>query len=74
MDTNGVHWPHLADVIGSEVIQTPTLWCPCVGAVAWRLERGTLNQDNPGSNPLAAVSKKGNFVHSTLRQFTQLYK
>ena len=45
------------------------------GAVAQRLERRTLNRENPGSNPLLLPLRSfGNFVHSTLPQFTQLYK
>ena len=35
------------------------LLCTMWGAVALWLEHRTLDQDNPGSNPLAAVSKLG---------------
>ena len=43
------------------------------GAVALWLEHRTLNREIPVSNPIAAVWNLGNFSHSMLFQFTQLY-
>ena len=42
------------------------------GAIVGWLEHQTLNREDRGLNPLAAVSKLG-FVHPTLPQFTSLY-
>ena len=34
----------------------------------------TLDYENPGSNPGCGVKTLGKFFHSTLLQFTQLFK
>ena len=38
------------------------------------VELWTLDYENPGSNPYCGVKTLGRFFHSTLLQFTQLYK
>ena len=38
------------------------------------VELRTLYYENPGSNPMLSVKSLGKIFHSTLRQFTQLYK
>ena len=39
-----------------------------------RVELRTLDYENPGSNPGCGVKTLGKFFHSTLLQFTQLFK
>ena len=44
-------------------------------AVAQQLEHQSLNRENPGSNPLATVSKLGQFRSPHIATFhTRLYK
>ena len=38
------------------------------------VELRTLDYENPGSNPDCGVKTLGKFFHSTLLQFTQLFK
>ena len=38
------------------------------------VELRTLDYENPGSNPCCGVKTLGKFFHSTLLQFTQLFK
>ena len=38
------------------------------------VELRTLDFENPGSNPGCSVKTLGKFFHSTLLQFSQLYK
>ena len=38
------------------------------------VELRTLDYENPGSNPGCGVKTLGKFFHSTLLQFTQLFK
>ena len=38
------------------------------------VELQTLDYENPGSNPGCGVKTLGKFFHSTLLQFTQLFK
>ena len=48
--------------------------CPLLERSGSGVELRTLDYENPGSNPGCGVKTLGKFFHSTLLQFTQLFK
>ena len=55
-------------------VETSCTVCYYVERSGSRVELRTLDYENPGSNPGCGVKTLGKFFHSTLLQFTQLFK